>query len=147
LYCTLDEDFKYIINCFQQRLYLRGYQANDIDIFFKEDSLPFRDSLINKLLLPSINNNKDQENNKRKPIIVVQLPNLQSPLNLKDTFRISESLAQHERFKLIYDSADVIVGKKNNRSLGLYLLHHPVDGGISLQRRRETEPLKGTTAL
>jgi hypothetical protein len=40
LYCTLDEDFKYIINCFQQRLYLRGYQANDIDIFFKEDSLP-----------------------------------------------------------------------------------------------------------
>jgi hypothetical protein len=84
LYSTLDKDFKSIINSFRQRLYAGGYQPQDIDRFFKEESLPSRDYLISKLLQSTNNNNNNnnnnsnnnhnQENNKnRKPVIVVQL--------------------------------------------------------------------------
>jgi hypothetical protein len=149
LYCSKENDFIRVLGLFKQRLYDRGYKPEMIDQYFTMKNIPTRDSLINNLI--QHDNNKIKPNNlttAKTPIIVVQLPNLRTPLNLKDTFAIPTELSNHERFKLAYDNTNIIIGKKNNRSLGKYLLHRPTISEISLHHSGGEIPLmEGTTAL
>jgi hypothetical protein len=147
LYCSNDSDFLVVLNLYKQRLYDRGYKGVVIDKYFEFENIPTRQSLIDYLL-----NEKDIiiPNSKisKAPILVVQLPSLKIPLNLKETFAIPNELFNNERFRLAYDNTNIIIGKKNNRSLGKYLLHRPTISENSLHHNGVEAPLmEGTTAL
>jgi hypothetical protein len=146
LYCSYDTDFTNVLNLYRQRLYDRGYQPLQIDQYFKLENIPNRTELLNDLL---INKSKSKVEIRSKPIIVVQLPNLRNPLNLRETFKIPSDLATDIRYKLAYIDSNIIIGRKNNRSLGMYLLHRPTNtiGRNSLHRGVENPPMEGTTAL
>ena len=110
LYCSNDIDFFKILNLYyKQRLYDRGYKPSIIDKYFEKDRIPTRESLINNLIQPT---RSAKSENAKTPIVVVQLPALGQPINLKDTFAIPPELYNHTRFKLAYNNINLIIGKK-----------------------------------
>jgi DNA-binding transcriptional MerR regulator len=146
LYCRNDIDFLKVLNLYKQRLYDRGYKPSTIDKYFEKDRIPTRESLINNLIQPT--RSAESKNAETPIIVVVQLPTLRQPINLKDTFAIPPVLYNHARFKLAYNNINLIIGKKNNRSLGKYLLHRPTISENSLHQSGGKIPLmEGTTAL
>ena len=122
LACTSDEAYDQICASFSQRLLARGYPP---DIFSTALlSVPSRIILMEFLYLqlsPSLNTRRD-DNKKRSPILILDIPRLLPKISWQEFFKIPPEVYDTRIFQGAYNSSQITIGRKNSKNIGQFLI-------------------------
>jgi hypothetical protein len=123
LNCSDDQDFKKACQSFRTRLQRRGYKIEFLAELFH--NLPQRSQLLEDLNKQfAKKRSKTMDQSRRGPIITVCLPN-KPQCSLKSILSIPQQLRSHPLYLKAYGDNDIILGKKNMRSIGAYITFKP----------------------
>jgi hypothetical protein len=123
LYCTRAEDELAVKIKFYNRLKQRGYSKTYLDPLF----LPTidRNSLLDKIQ-NSVKGKKGKLYDK-KLYVVVLLPKLDKPLNLRDFLSLPIEVTTNDDFKEVYGDTSIVVGRRTFKNIGRQLAYRPID--------------------
>jgi hypothetical protein len=120
LACTTDDDFHEIASLFHTRLLARGYPSS---IFLNALSLvPPRTFLMEKLRVSLSPVQPPHEIKTRSPILTLRIPRLYPFLSWPKYLKLPTYLTSTKEYKGAFNSPDLIVGTKNPRNIGSYLI-------------------------
>lgn len=140
------EDDRYFMECcmrFKLRLIARGYEEKELNKLFVPlpQRRPLLDAIQDHLGLPA-----RKKSNVHGPVITLCTPTSQKN-GLQKIFSIPSELRRHPLYQRAYGDNDIIIGRKNNKSIGSYLTHKRIR---PLEASPSTEGLAsvgGTRAL
>ncbi len=105
---------------FKLRLKRRGYNDGFLSNLFSK--LPNRHELLEQLM-------KEEPTSKPRklfgPVFVAQLPKLKHRVNLKVILKVPSKLKEHPKYIETFGDNDIIIGRRNNRSLGSLIARKP----------------------
>ena len=114
LFCTDENDFLKIVECFTNRLLARGYPA---DLMTSQLlMLPPRKDLLTALKKPSHPVNNILK--KKTPIISLCIPRLNPPIPWRKLFTVPPSLSFLPIYSAIYKDNTIIIGTRNPPTIG-----------------------------
>ena len=120
LCCTDPADFDDIILAFRQRLLDRGYPPTILQEALLK--LPTRSSQLDIIRRRSLIS-PDAPRRKRQPILVrCATPRFHPPVPWQRLFKLPSSITTDPVYRRAYDSDDIIIGSRNDRSIGSYLV-------------------------
>jgi hypothetical protein len=127
LYCTRAVDELSVKMKFYDRLLIRGYSKTYLDPLFSPTL--DRNSLMNQMQ-NSVTGKKGKLYNK-KLYIVVLLPKLDKPLNLRDFLSLPTGVKTNDDFKEVYGDTPIVVGRRTFKNIGRLLAYRPIDTSTS----------------
>jgi len=123
LNCESDVDFNAACAQYKSRLSLRGYSLFYLNPIFSYR--PKREDLLRELGSQLAQKREPSAPAKlHGPIITVSLPN-KPQCSLQAALKMPRELREHGLYKIAYGDNDIIIGKRNSRSIGAYLTHKP----------------------
>ena len=120
LACTTDDDYHEIASLFHTRLLARGYPSS---IFFDASALvTSRTSMMEKLRLSLSPLQPPHDMKIRSPILTLCIPRLFPSLSWPKHLKLPTYLTSLKEYKGAFNSPDLIVGTRNPRNIGSYLI-------------------------
>jgi hypothetical protein len=123
LYCSRREDEISFKIKFYDRLLQRGYSKTYLDPLFSPTI--DRNSLFTQM--ENTVKGKKGKLNDKKLYIVVLLPKLDLPLNLRDFLSLPIELKTNDDFKEVYGDTSIVVGRRTFKNIGRQLAYRPID--------------------
>jgi len=140
LNCEEDEQFVEICNLFKQRLSQRGYSQRYIDPLIA--AAPTREELIAKLFQPAATQHQKHISKQiSKPVLSICIPS--QVRGLKSIFSIPLKIRNDPIYKKAFGDSDIVIGRKNEKSIGAFLTHKrlkPVEAEQKKRRRSHEDP-------
>ncbi len=119
LSCSSHSDFLLVVQQFKNRLEKRGYDEHLINSIFLQ--LPTRLQQITDLYNKSTTN-KIPQKILTQPIISLCLPKMIPNISWKEAFKLPIDITEHEHYKKLYPSPEILVGNINPRTIGSYIV-------------------------
>jgi hypothetical protein len=130
--CSSDYTSLSYVSLFKNRLLARGYNLTYLDRHF--DYQPSRPDL---LKLRARSSKLLKKPKPKRPILIIKLPRLKSDIKFSKLLALPVALTDSALFKSCYSSPDIMVVRKNFRSLG-YVLAQPTNTNQSAPSRHKS---------
>jgi hypothetical protein len=131
-------DFYIVKTKFKERLRLRGYSNSYLDPIFQ----PTLDrQQIEDKVFKAFDTKKGMYSKSIRLYITVLLPKLQTPLSLRDFFRLPSTITTHPHFQQVYGNDPLIIGRQSFKNIGRLLAYKPINYSNSNNSRIQNEML------
>jgi hypothetical protein len=135
LYCSYPAAELSIKMQFYNRLYMRGYSKTYLDPLFQQTL--DRESIVNQLL-NSVQGKRGLYIHNTRLYIIVLLPKLDTPLSLRDFFRLPPEVTSNPDFIKVYGDKPLLVGRQTFKNIGRLLAYKPINTSNSTDSLNRT---------